>query len=113
MANKGGGIRKSFGSDQDGFSNQNQTMAPTCTDAESASDSDTAVLAAVEEGCEVKARTDCEVIRPSDANIHRDAFWFRKTHSMHVVLSETQQVLKTPKLPRHQVVTDEVVSDED
>ena len=64
VANKGGGIRKSSGSDQDGFSDQNQTVAPSCTDADSASDSDTAVLAAVKEGCEVKARTDREVIRP-------------------------------------------------
>ena len=66
MANKGGGIRKSSGSDQDGFSDQNQTVSPSCTDADSASDSNTAVLAAVKEGCEVKANPDRQVIRPRE-----------------------------------------------
>ena len=56
MTNKGGLIRKSSVSDQDGFSDQNQTVAPSCTNADSASDSDTAVLAAVKEDCEVKAK---------------------------------------------------------
>ena len=42
VANKGGRIRKSSGSDQDSFSYHNQTVAPSCTDAGSASDSDTA-----------------------------------------------------------------------
>ena len=64
MANKGGRIRKSSGSDQDGFSDQNQTVAPSCTYADSASDSDTAVLAAVKEGCGVKAKLDREVTPP-------------------------------------------------
>ena len=40
MANKGGRIRKSSGSDQDGFSDKNQTVAPSCTHEESASDSE-------------------------------------------------------------------------
>ena len=61
-----GGLRKSSSSVQDGFSSQNQTVAPLFTDADSdtAADSDTDVLAAVKEGCEVKARTDREIIRP-------------------------------------------------
>ena len=74
MANKDGGIRKSSGSYQDGFSDQNQNVAPSYTDADSASDSDTAELAAFKEGCEVKARTDCEVIRPCG---ERNAIVFR------------------------------------
>ena len=110
MANKGGGIRKSSGSDQDGFSDQNQTVAPSCTDADSASDSDTAVLAAVKEGREVKARTDREVIRPRDGEY---TSLFRNAQTRRVAWSETQNVLRAPQPPRHQVVTDEVVSDED
>ena len=58
MANKGGGIRKSSGSDQDGFSDQNQTVAPSYNDADSTSDSDTAVLAAVKEYCEVNSKPE-------------------------------------------------------
>ena len=60
MANKGGGIRKSSGSDQEGFSDQNQTVAPSCTDADSDTllDTDTAVLAAVIEGRDVNAILD-------------------------------------------------------
>ena len=45
VANKGGRFRKSSVSDQDGFSDQNQTVAPSCADADSVSDSETAVLA--------------------------------------------------------------------
>ena len=86
MANKGCGIRESSGSDQDGFSDQNQAVAPSCTDADSASDSNTAVLAAVKEGCEVKARTDCEVIKPHDEGY---ASVCGKPNSMGVAWSET------------------------
>ena len=69
------------GSDQDGFSDQNQTVAPSCTDADSASDSDTAVLvAAVKKGCEVKANPDREVIRPRDGEY---ASILGKPNSMH------------------------------
>ena len=119
MANKGGGIRKSSGSDQDGFSDQNQTVAPSCTDVDSASDSDTAELAAVKEGCEVKANPDREVIRPRVTPCD-DVFGFRKAAAMRAearatrdAWSKTQQVLRAPQPPRHQVVTDEVVSDGD
>ena len=56
-------------------------MAPSCTDADYASDSDTAVQAAVKEGCEIKARTDCKVIRPSDVDY---ASMFGKPNSMRV-----------------------------
>ena len=58
VANKGGGIRKSSDPVQDGFFNQNQTLATFCTDADSASDSDTVVLTVIKGGCEVKARND-------------------------------------------------------
>ena len=87
-------------------------MAPSCTDADYASDSDTAVLAVVKEGCEVKARTDREVIRPHGKR-NADVFGFSKPNSMCVPWSETQQVLRAPQPPHHQVVTDEVVSDGD
>ena len=107
VANKGGGIRKSSGADQDGFSDENQIVAPSCTGAYSAPDSDTA---AVKEGCEVKARTDSKVIMPCDREY---ASMFGKPNSMGVARSETQQVLRAPRPPCHQFVTDEVVSDED
>ena len=59
MANKGGGFKKSSGSDQNCFSSQNQTVVPYCTGAESdtASDTDTVVLAAVREGSDVTERS--------------------------------------------------------
>ena len=105
VANKCGGIRKSSGSDQDGFSDQNQTVAPTFTDADSASDSDTAVLAEV--------RTDREVIRPRDEPPNVDVFGFHKAAGLCVTWSETQQVLRAPQPPHPQVVTDEGVPDGD
>ena len=80
---------RSSGSDQDGFSDQNQTVALSCTDADSASDSDTAVIAAVREGHEDKARTDRHVIRPR-GEPKADMFRFHKAHAMRVVWSETQ-----------------------
>ena len=57
-------VRKSSGSDQDGFSSLKQTVAPSCIDTDTASVIDAAVLAAVIEGRVAKAMHDQEVIAP-------------------------------------------------
>ena len=99
-------------------------MAPSCTDADSASDSDTAVLAAVKEGCEVKAKLDREVTPPRPRGMFEERRWL----SMYGTDSERREnyikkqprptgikpeELRAPQPPRYQVVTDEVVSDGD
>ena len=54
-------------------------MAPSCTDADSetASDTDTAVLlAAVRKGCDLKAILDREVIPPRPQDMFEEQNWF-------------------------------------
>ena len=115
VAIKGGGIRKSSGSDQDGFSFQNKTVAPYCTDADTASDNDIAVLAAVIEGSVAKA------MHEGSNFFNREVMsWFaqygtnyeRFVYSDMLPAETKTKVLTMLQPPLDQVAIDEIVSDD-